>query len=151
VATTAQRIISKSKALIHSASRAQFYTHPAAAKRFAAQHTLQHTSRSPYQIIAARDPRPPRPYSPSRREGGCSRKPGFRCIEFSETQFVPLFILGNPIYRGNSMLSGLRLCTNARTTFRCTQFSETQSVRKARAVRPRLMKRSYSTNLSDAE
>ncbi len=55
-----------------------------------------------------------------------SRKPSFRCTEFSETQFVPLLILGNPICRGNSMCSGLGLCTNAPTTFRCGEFSETR-------------------------
>src|SRR5918998_1327227 len=62
-------------------------------------------------------------YSPSCREG-----------LFSETRFVPLLILGSPIllilgspiYRGNSMRSGLGLCTNAQTTFRCRGFSETQ-------------------------
>src|SRR5829696_2869482 len=61
-------------------------------------------------------------------EKGCSRKPDFRCTEFSETQFVPLLILGNPIYRGNSMRSALGLCTNAQTTFRCTGCSETQLI-----------------------
>src|SRR5918995_6638784 len=60
-------------------------------------------------------------------EKGCSRKPGFRCTEFSETQFVLLLILGSPIYKGNSMRSVLGLCTNARTTFRCTGFSETRT------------------------
>jgi hypothetical protein len=55
-----------------------------------------------------------------------SRKLGFRCMEFSETQFMLLLILRSPIYRGNSMRSGLGLCTNAQTTFRCTGFSETR-------------------------
>src|SRR5215207_4321626 len=54
-----------------------------------------------------------------------SRNLGFRCTEFSETQFVPLLILGNPICRGKSTRSGLGLCTNAPTTFRCMEFSET--------------------------
>src|ERR687890_98604 len=39
--------------------------------------------------------------------------------KFSETHFVPLLILGNPICRGNSMRSGPGLCTNAPTSFRC--------------------------------
>src|SRR5215204_4366582 len=55
-----------------------------------------------------------------------SQKLGFRCTEFSETQFVPLLILGTPIYRGNSMRSGLGLYANAPTTFRCMEFSETR-------------------------
>src|SRR5215207_4344080 len=54
-----------------------------------------------------------------------SRKPGFRCREFSETQFVVLVILGNPICRANPLRRGLGLRTNARTTFRCMGFSET--------------------------
>src|SRR5215208_7448600 len=57
-------------------------------------------------------------------EKSSSRKLGFRCKEFSETQSVPLLILGNPICRANPIRSGLGLCTNARTTFRCTGFSE---------------------------
>src|SRR5918998_4922276 len=57
---------------------------------------------------------------------GSSRNPGFRYTGFSETQFVPLLILGNLIYRGDSMRSGLGLCTDAQTTFRCTGFSETR-------------------------
>src|SRR5215207_839318 len=55
-----------------------------------------------------------------------SRKLSFRCREFSETQPVALVITGNPICRANPIRSGLRLCTNARTTFRYTGFSETQ-------------------------
>ena len=31
---------------------------------------------------------------------------GFRCTEFSETQLVPLLILGNSICRGSSICSG---------------------------------------------
>src|SRR5215217_3185454 len=57
-------------------------------------------------------------------ERGYSRKPSFRCREFSETQSVALVILGNPIYRANPLLSGLGLHTTARTTFRCMGFSE---------------------------
>src|SRR5829696_4358512 len=55
-----------------------------------------------------------------------SRKLGFRRTEFSETQPVPLLILGNPIYRGASIHSGLGLYANAPTTFRSTEFSETR-------------------------
>jgi len=35
-----------------------------------------------------------------------SRKLSFRCKEFSETQFMPLLIIENPICRSNSMRSG---------------------------------------------
>src|SRR5215204_1821995 len=57
-------------------------------------------------------------------EKGVSRNLSFRCEAFSETQSVPLLILGNPICRGNPMRSGPGLCRNARTTFRYTGFSE---------------------------
>src|SRR5215212_3633385 len=45
-------------------------------------------------------------YSTSCREGVFSETASFRCTEFSETQFVPLLILVNPIYRGSSIKSG---------------------------------------------
>src|SRR3954470_5934926 len=67
----------------------------------------------------------PRPYSRI-AEKGCSRKLGFRCKEFSETQVVPLLILRAPICRGNPMRCGLGICTNARANFRCMRFSETE-------------------------
>ena len=46
-------------------------------------------------------------------EKGASRRLGFRCREFSETQSVPLLILENPICGGNPIHNGPGLCTNS--------------------------------------
>src|SRR5215203_6613145 len=71
-----------------------------------------------------------------------SRKPSFRCREFSETQFVALVILGNPICRANPIRSGLRLSTNARTTFRYSEFCEEHALEEHRQLLNLYQKRS---------
>jgi hypothetical protein len=76
----------------------------------------------------SRQPRFRRWIFPETRASGMSssRKLRFRCREISETQFVALAMLGNPICRASPIRSGLRICTNAQITFRCMEFSETR-------------------------
>src|SRR5215207_8817206 len=60
-----------------------------------------------------------------------SRKLGFRCTEFSETQYMSLSVLINPICRGNTMRSGPVLFLS----FRQNSFSETRRLRRHKKSR----------------